>query len=388
MSRVGSLETAYLAFFDFPVMNRAFWIDLNRVVGALLVITIHVGGRVAGGYAVAERDDTLGLAGLVSQCITYMSSGIAVPLFVMVSGALLLGRSDTIGAFYRKRFGKILLPFFAWSCIFLLCLWLAGRGLKDGTPITLVSSMGAILSGGVSGHFWFMYMLISLYMVAPFLSVFVRNAPRTMLTGFLILWFVAIVIFPVANKIAQEALGITGISDNFRFELVSLWVGFFVAGYVLQDVLISKRWSLIALVVWFCLSIATPVNAYLIRVYPDSPTVFLSIFLGKYIFPLVSCQATLSLIAFLALRSLGDLPSFSSSRFGRIVTATAPLTFGIYLSHHLLLTPVMEILKLGSCESWLIVLCAIPALTAFFYFATAGGIYLLRQCRYLKFLAP
>ncbi|MCL2303847.1 MAG: acyltransferase [Planctomycetaceae bacterium] len=369
-------------------MNRSFWIDLIRVVGALFVVAIHVSGRIAGGYAVEESAVSLGLAGLVSRCFCSACSKVAVSLFVMVSGALLLGRSDTLGEFYQKRFGKILLPFFAWNCIFIASLWIAGQSLKDGTPITLTSSIGAIFSGGVSGHFWFMYMLISLYLVAPFLSVFVRNAPKNMLTGFLALWFVAIVIFPLFHNVVKETLGIAEISKDFRFELVSLWVGFFVAGYVLKDVLISKRWALIALVAWCCFSIAGPVSGYLKNAYPDSSLSSLLVFTGKYVLPVAACQVTLTVIAFLALRSLGDLPSLASSRFGKMVIFTAPLTFGIYLSHHLLLTPVMKKLNLGGCNSWIIVSCAIPTLTIFFYFATAAGIYVLRRSRYLKFLVP
>jgi surface polysaccharide O-acyltransferase-like enzyme len=370
-------------------MNREFWIDLIRVVGALLVVAIHVSGRVAGGYAVDGVDAaTLGLAGLVSQCMLSASAGIAVPLFVMVSGALLLGRSDTMGAFYQKRFGKILLPFLAWSCIFIVCLWFADGKFKNGTPITWDSAIGAILAGEVSGHFWFMYMLISLYLVTPFLSVFVRNAPKNMLSFFLILWVSAIVIYPVVNDGVKETFDTTGISIFFQFELVSLWAGFFVAGYVFKDVVIAKRWALIALVVWFCATIASPVNNYLLRVCSDPSMIFLFVLLKKSIFPLLSSHVTLTLLAFLALRSLGNLPSFASSRLGRLIVHLAPLTFGIYLCHHLVLTPVMRKLDLGACDSWIIVLCAIPALTLIFFIAAAIGIYVIRRIRYLQFLAP
>jgi hypothetical protein len=187
-------------------------------------------------------------------------------------------------------------------------------------------------------------------------------------------------------------LDITGISSDFRFELVSYWVGFFVAGYVLKDVLLSKRWAMLALVAWLGLSSVSPLNAYLQNVYAGSSVSFFFVFMAKYVFSIVSHQATLSLIAFFALRSLGDLPSFSSSRFGRLVINIAPLTFGIYLCHHLFLVPSMQILDkilgLGSCKSGLIVFCAVPTLVAVFYFAAAVLIYLIRRSRYLKFLAP
>ena len=373
-------------------MNRVLWIDLIRVVGAFLVIAIHVCGRVVGGYAVHDSDaDFSGTLGwLVARCIQYLSSSVAVPLFIMVSGALLLGRHEEAILFYRKRFSKILLPFFAWSCVFIFCLWIAGRSLNDGTPITLFNAVGALLSGNVSGHFWFMYLLISLYMIAPFLSVFVRHASKNMLTCFLVIWFCATVIFPFCNNIAKTTLGITDIYfHSFQFAFGFHWIGLFVAGYFLKDCLIPKWWAVIGIGILFYLGMAVPINMYLLKVYPDSSLTFPLVCMQKYLFPIISHQATLSLIAFLALRSLGDIPSLESSRLGRMVIHTAPLTFGIYLCHHIILIPTMgvldKILGLGSCESWIVVLCAVPTLTVFFYFTAAGLVYLIRQNQYLKF---
>ncbi|MCL2305175.1 MAG: acyltransferase family protein [Planctomycetaceae bacterium] len=361
-------------------MNRLFWIDLIRVVSAFFVITIHTCGRTAGGYD--ESGETL--AWIVSKCYHDLSH-VAVPLFVMISGVLLLGRNEEPIPFYRKRFGKVLWPFLAWCCIYIFCRWLNGQGLADETPITLTSSVGAILSHNINGHFWFMYMLISLYLVAPFLSVFVRHASKYMLSVFLILCFFAVVLFPVINHFAKEALEISKI--NFQFEFVSRWVGFFIAGYVLKDCLISKRQTAIAFVLWFCLSIAKPVNVYLGT--SSHPTlVSLCDFLGNYVFSIVSHQVVLSLLAFLVLRSLGDLPSLPSSRLGRMISGIAPLTFGIYLSHMLIVTPVMKKLALGSCESWAVVLFAVPILTLLIYLVTAVMVSLIRRIRYLRFLAP
>jgi len=374
-------------------MNRTFWIDLIRVVGALLVVAIHVSGRVAGGYAVTDKGDAVGTLGwLVSNSICSLSSSIAVPLFVLVSGALLLGRNEETVPFYRKRFGKIFLPFLGWSCIFVLCLFVAGRNFQDGTPITLVSSIGAFLSSGISGHFWFMYMLISLYLVAPFLSAFVRNASKNMLACFLTLWFFFIVIFPIIHRIVRETLGITGIAEDCHIDSFPYWVGLFIAGYALKDVLIPKYWAVIALVLWFCLAMTSPINSYLLKNHHDSSMAFLFIFAGQYIIPIVSHHVTLTLCAFLALRSLGDIPALASSRFGRTVSNIAPLTFGIYLCHHLFVVPTMGILdkliSIGSTGSWLLVLCTIPTLTVIFFSAAAVLVYLIRWSRFLKFLAP
>ena len=376
-------------------MNRVFWIDSIRVISALFVIAIHVCGRVAGGYAVDNSGDlseTLGY--MVAQCIQYTCSSVCIPLFIMVSGALLLGRNEEVIPFYRKRFGKILLPFVGWSCIFSLCIWLGGGGLKGGTPVTLINSIGAFISGHISGHFWFMYMLIALYLVAPFLSVFVRNASKNMQTCFLVLWIFATALFPVINRIATETLGITEIYFcSFQFDFVALWIGFFIAGFILKDYVIPKWLAMLGIVLLLGCSMALPVSLYVQKVCPESSMIFFVSFMSKYVLAIISHKVTLSLIAFFTLRSLGDLPALASSYYGRVVVATAPLTFGIYLCHHLILVPVMgifdQLFGLGSCESGLIVLFAVPALSIFFYFVAAGVIYVIRLNRYLQaLLAP
>ena len=362
-------------------MNRVFWIDLIRVVGALFVIAIHVSGRAAGGYETSGET----LTWLFSRCYHELSH-VAVPLFIMISGALLLERNDEPLPFYRKRFGKILMPFFAWCCIYLFCRYITGQRLQDETLITWLSSVGAILSRNISGHFWFMYLLISLYLAAPFLAVFVRNASKNTLFVFFALWLFAVVFYPVVNNVAKETWGIEKI--DFRFEFISYWVGFFIAGYILKGYTISKRQIAIAVILWFFLSLANPVNAYLQAVSSEHTVVSICSFLGTYVFSITSHQSVVSLLAFLVLRSLGEISSFAASRFGQMISFIAPLTFGVYLSHMLFVLPVMRVAALESDTSWLVILCGIPILTILIYAASGGMIYLIRKVRYLKFLAP
>ena len=234
----------------------------------------------------------------------------------------------------------------------------------------------------------------ALYLIVPFLSVFVRNASKNMLIGFLTLWFATIVIFPVLNILAQDTLGIeniVGASPQLERGWILYSMGFFVAGYVLKDIIISKRWAVIAIIAWFCLAL-TPINTYLRGTYPDSSLSFYLTLLGKYVLLIVGHPITMSFIAFLGLRSLGNIPS-STSRFSQVIVNFAPMTFGIFLCHNLFLIPGMEILvkqfNLGSGESGLIVFFAIPVLTVFFYCFSAGLVYVIRRSRHLQaLLAP
>ena len=49
-----------------------------------------------------------------------------VPLFVMITGALLLPVRGEISAFYKKRISRVFWPFLIWSVIYNLFPWFTG----------------------------------------------------------------------------------------------------------------------------------------------------------------------------------------------------------------------------------------------------------------------
>jgi len=95
--------------------SAAISVDLIRVIAVLGVILLH-----------ATIDLTTKSTGLhvlrwwmvdIYQCFGRMG----VPLFLMLSGSLLLGSSkwdEDLSSFFKKRFIRIGLPFIFWSIIF------------------------------------------------------------------------------------------------------------------------------------------------------------------------------------------------------------------------------------------------------------------------------
>ena len=111
--------------------ERIVFVDYIRVVACFLVMLVHASENF---YAA----DASGLAGNVSMLlnesnrfwVAFYDGGVArtcVPLFMVVSAFLLvpLKPGTTMGAFYRKRFTRILPPmlFFMLIYTFLPLLW-------------------------------------------------------------------------------------------------------------------------------------------------------------------------------------------------------------------------------------------------------------------------
>ena len=95
-------------------MKRLVYMDWLRVLATIAVVTIHVS---AGYVSVLDANNaSRWMAGNLFESISRAS----VPIFVMISGALLLkGTKDiSVGEFLQKRASKVIIPFIAWSAIF------------------------------------------------------------------------------------------------------------------------------------------------------------------------------------------------------------------------------------------------------------------------------
>src|SRR5437773_8796972 len=96
-----------------PPSTRVLWPDLIRVCALLAVIVLHVAAVPVTHFRELPLHDwwwANAYDSLARPCI---------PLFVMLSGALLLTPRDWHACtFARRRAGKVVIPFVAWSGIY------------------------------------------------------------------------------------------------------------------------------------------------------------------------------------------------------------------------------------------------------------------------------
>jgi surface polysaccharide O-acyltransferase-like enzyme len=160
-----------------------------------------------------------------SQTIYQSFAILGVPLFVMLSGALLLQPSKTnepIRVFLKKRLSRIGLAFLFWSIIYF-----AWNYYVNHQALTVNSVIQSFLSGGAYFQFWFIYLIMGLYLITPILRVFVAHANRSLLRYLLILWFIAASLLPLLHLI-------TGFEADNNLFLFSGWMGYFILGMYLM----------------------------------------------------------------------------------------------------------------------------------------------------------
>lgn len=162
-----------------PTRNVA--LDLIRVVAIVLVLWQHASEY----YYIG---DNLSVIHANIPLLTWMNSvaRICVPLFVMISGYLLLPVSTSTATFFRRRFTRILFPWVFW-CVAYAVYFMLRSG--DGIATCIASVCRIPLNYGVEvGHLWYIYMLIGVYLLAPIVSPWLRQCGKRELQGYLALW--------------------------------------------------------------------------------------------------------------------------------------------------------------------------------------------------------
>ena len=89
-----------------------------------------------------------------------------VPIFMMISGALLLNRDYELGDFMKRRFSRILIPFIFW----VLLLPIA-KIVFLGYPATFEQYYKLLFFN----QYWFVWMLIGVYLMVPIMNSFVKE---------------------------------------------------------------------------------------------------------------------------------------------------------------------------------------------------------------------
>ncbi len=301
--------------------QRLLYIDAIRAFAICLIVILHVSSPLVN-ISYSSSDFYWWPANLVDSF-----ARIGVPLFVLVSGTLLLDpkRIESLGIFFRKRFVKILIPLIGWSVIYLL--W---RIVYDGESYTLPQAIRSILENKVSSHFWFLYMIIGLYLATPVFRVFTRTASETEYYYYLIIWIVAVGLSPFLAHFL-------GISLAISWVVVTGFGGYFIGGYFLNQTNHSPRsqwWSIILYLVALVTTIAGTYLLFRQKGKFDS-------YFYEYLSPNV---IIMSLAAYIILhwlpyeRIYNRLPWLK-----RIISLVSTTSFGVYMLHYLLLS----ILKSG-----------------------------------------
>ena len=170
-------------------------IDILRIFAFVFIVMLHTLNRQYG--------LTVWMSG-------YAVISIGVNLFIMISGYLLLDRTETVKEFFRKRFFSILPLFIIFNIIYIY--------FYNHSFITIKKISAP--------HFWYIYMILGLYLLTPWLRKILQYAEKETFYV-VVLWFLCNVFNPYMQfftfpKIPFSHFPITG------------FIGYYILGYYLK----------------------------------------------------------------------------------------------------------------------------------------------------------
>ena len=189
-------------------------LDFLRVISMFLVIVIHVANCYFRNYT------SISSTSYLFADVFNILARVSVPIFFMISGALLIGK-DQSKEKYKARIKRMLIVLGAWTLIYLLWKVLF---LKDPMP-----NIFYLLFTPDRAHLWFLYAIIALYIVLPFINKLAKNLDKKEENYFILLWFIFCGIY---NNIGNMAH-----TNYYVLPIVAggYYLGYFMIGSILYN---------------------------------------------------------------------------------------------------------------------------------------------------------
>lgn len=207
-------------------------LDSLRIISALSVVFLHVSGLYVQKYP-------LGSIGFRVSNFYNSVSRFGIAVFVMISGALFLSdyKSISLKKLWTGNILRLFIVYSIWSFAYYVyqCKYYWNASIFHNGIVGVIS--GCVYS---SDHFWFIFMILGLYTLVPFLRTWLTHAKEKELNYFVVL-FVVFQVVRVTITILTDSSLVTEISNKLTITELSRFLGYFVLGYILTKYEIPKK---------------------------------------------------------------------------------------------------------------------------------------------------
>lgn len=330
------------------------YINYLRVIATLYVILIHASTGFLNRFDANSFDwNYANWINAATRC--------AVPIFVILSGALLLHKNEETWTFYKKRISKLFYPLVFWSIIYLIYYFYRYTKFSALSYEKIIAIAQDKLLHGANAHLWYLYMIIGLYLAIPYLRKIITQVSIREMEIFLALWFASMIIM---NKFYYPYV------PKFDLTFFSGYLGYLVLGYYLSVKNINwKKWLPVVGYI-----IITAFTVYMTYACSFSTKKF-NAHWYNYVFPNTALAAAFLFIFFKNLIS-------QEAKLPKWVRIIDKYSFGIYLVHILPLNYIHPFVSKYMSTAWVIPLATLLTLVS-----SIGIIYILRKIPYGKYVS-
>ncbi len=299
--------------------KRNYTLDIARILAVIAVVMIHSSAPFVSKH---KPFTTEHLVGNIFNSI----SRFGVPMFLMISGSLFLDerKEVTLKKIFTKNVISLAVITVLWAVIYSVIHYALFPHL-DNKPINTKKLIDAICVGHY--HMWYLYMIIGLYCITPFLKKFVVRENSRMVLLFIAFSLLGTFLpyaINMANKLGADLTRITAVLKKLKLEFFSGYIAYFMTGWYITHIGLKKKLLRYLVYVLGLASLACMFTY--VRFTGDYKTAYADLGFFNYIY---------SFSVFLA---LSNLKINLGNRSAKLVTQLSKLTFGVYIIHCIFLS--------------------------------------------------
>ena len=225
---------------------RQYWLDVARAIAIISISCNHAINRAYDNYVdTAAEFAAISTVSTVFKAFVTIFSRLGVPIFLMISGALLLHKRmdgpEDLKRFYRHNLLQLFITAEIWYFLFFWFLVLCtpgGHALRSASPIEILRSLVQTMlfqNQVTMNSMWYMSLILVLYPTIPFLIIVVSHMPLRYMILPPLLLFLNNMLLPAINSQVTIDGGTTYTSAIWPAYVGCLYYLYLLAGYWLSE---------------------------------------------------------------------------------------------------------------------------------------------------------
>lgn len=306
------------------VVKRIEYLDALKVIAILSIICIHI--------AIIWPNSEIN-----GYKISYFSEfcRIGVPIFLMVSGGLLLNKKYDLNSFFKKRYSRIILPFTLWAIIYTIFILILYLSTGNNIIFNYFNNFPLQWS-------WYFWMIFGVYLAIPILNEFIINKGIEGAKYFITIFIISSIFYEICiffnfstfidlrfflGPIGYIVIGYYLTNKNFNSNIKKIIIISLILFIITS--FIKSGWYLI-IIDYLHLSNNTTINILKIihdhsHLVINDPNIHLLSFIDVDIFEIIQASSV-----FLIIKSLYSF-NIKSLNKNKIILSISKASYGMYL---------------------------------------------------------
>ena len=336
------------------VKKRILYLDALKILAALFVVFNH--------YCFVINPSSH--FSKILFTVLFTTCKVAVPIFIMVSGALLLGKKTSYKDVFIKRIFRVFVPLVIISIIYVFFYY---DGLNFNNIFSFIVAIFTEYDINYIPYWiWYLYMLMALYIMTPFLQKMLKGFKEKDYKVFFIIFLIAVGIFNTIGPLSSVFGETKNINSHFMGNLFTIAIGYYVWGYYVSKMKIDQKKVKYA---WIILLVSLLAGMLFVNyaVY-NKGFEYNDVIDWSVIFVALPSASLFLIVKYY-------LKNYNKSKISSLIVVASNSSFGIYLTHVFLFDYLQKISFIKNILAYntiigciVMVLIAFVSLTILFYF--------------------